>query len=43
MRHIPGGNIHNPIAQNRAEQVRSQIVVGLSPTEIEKIIDRWTW
>lgn len=43
VRHIPGGNVRNPIAQNRAEQVKSAIGSGLQPDDIRKLIDRWTW
>jgi hypothetical protein len=42
-RHIPGGNINSPIAQSRADQIRSQIAAGASASDIEQMIDRWSW
>lgn len=40
-RWIPGGNIRNRTAQRRAAQVKSWIVAGVHPREIERRIGAW--
>lgn len=40
-RHIPGGNINNPKAKQRAARVRSWIEAGMSPSDIIAFIKKW--
>ncbi len=40
-RWIPGGNVRNRTAQRRAAQVRTWIVSGVHPREIERRIKSW--
>lgn len=42
-RHIPGGNIQNPIAQARAMEVNRWIARGEPPDRILALIDRWRY
>lgn len=39
--HIPGGNSTNPIASNRAAQVKDAIAAGSSTAEVLKLIRSW--
>jgi hypothetical protein len=39
--HIKGGNILNPLAQKRAEEIKKAIAKNLPPDEIIKIIKSW--
>ena len=41
-KHIPGGNIQSPIPNARKQIIEQAIKNGLSPREIEQIINNWS-